>query len=300
MATATAFFGLRPTAFQRAGTLCLDGFNQHQREEPVTEVTITGTAPSVAPVREDPSSSRAVATAFHILDLLVRRPDGARLSELSRELGVPKSTALRILVTLCEIGVVRQGATKTYRIGPRLLDYAKAPLGLEPDMVREFYRIARPIHAELNETIQLAVLSAPDVTFLAHLDSTRAVRLVTHVGRRLPAHATATGKAILAFSDPVEVERLLTAGLTRHTDHTITDPATFLDVLDAARRNGYATEVEETSANLSCYSAPVFGPDGLVRAGITICVPTGHVSPDRATVLIGAVREGARELSAAL
>ncbi len=127
-------------------------------------------------------------------------------------------------------------------------------------MVREFYRPAAPIHAQLDETIQLAVLSAPDVTFIARIDSTRAVRLVTHVGRRLPAHATAVGKAILAFSDPAEIEQVLAAGRRRLTDATITEPAALLEVLDQAQRDGHAREAEESSANLSCFAAPVFGP----------------------------------------
>jgi IclR family transcriptional regulator, KDG regulon repressor len=246
-------------------------------------------------------TSRAVTTAFRIVDVLATRPGGVRLSQLARELAVPKSSALRILNTLCELGITRADyETKAYWLGTRMLSYAKAPLGLEADLVREFYHVATPIHGRLDETIQLAILSSPDVTFLARIDSTRAVRLVTQVGRRLPAHATAVGKAILAYSDPAEVERVLAAGLHRYTENTITDRVTFLEAINQARRDGYAIEVEESSLNLSCFSAPVFGTDGLVRAGITICVPTGHVSPDRCAVLIEAVCAGALALTRAL
>jgi IclR family KDG regulon transcriptional repressor len=245
--------------------------------------------------------SPAVIKAFRLIDLLIQRPGGGRLSDLARDAGMPKSTALRLLVTMCHIGVVRHDeAIGTYQLGTRLLDYAKAPLNLEADMVREFYRVAVPIHAEFEETIQLAVLSAPDVTFIAKIDSTRAVRLVTQMGRRLPAHATAVGKAILAFSDATDVERTISAGLIRITGKTITDPDAFRRELEQARRNGFATETEESSANLSCLSAPVFGPDGLVRAGITMCVPVSQISPDRTALLAQAIRAGARALSAAL
>jgi len=246
-------------------------------------------------------SSPAVLNAFRLLDVLVQRPGGGRLSDLARELGMPKSTALRILATMCRVRVVRyDAAAGTYQVGARLLEYAKAPLNLEADMVREFYRVAGPIQAEFNETIQLAVLSAPDVTFIARIDSTRAVRLVTQVGRRLPAHATAVGKVILAFSDAAEADSLIAAGLQALTPNTITDPEAFRQELGRARRNGYATESEESSPNLSCLSAPVFGPDGQVRAGLTMCVPVSKISPDRIEVLSEAIRSGARALSAAL
>jgi DNA-binding IclR family transcriptional regulator len=260
-----------------------------------------GALPAAAPPRDASGSSRAVTTAFRILGVLAVRPAGARLSELARELDVPKSTALRILGTLCSLEVVRhdEGSQK-YRIGRRLFDYVKAPLALEPELIREFYRVAAPVHQELDETIQLAILSVPDVTFIARLDSSRAVRLVTHVGRRLPAHATGVGKAILAYSDPGLVDEVIAAGLPRYTHSTITDPGQFRAVLEQVRADGYATEVEESTANLSCFSAPVFGPDGLVRAGLTICIPTGAVAEERAASLVAAVRQTAHALSSAL
>jgi IclR family transcriptional regulator, KDG regulon repressor len=246
------------------------------------------------------ASSPAVVTAFRLLDLLIQRPGGARLSDLARDLDLPKSSALRILATMCQIGVVRRDeGTGNYQTGTRLLDYAKVPLNFDMDLVREFYRVAEPVHAELNETIQLAVLAAADVMFIARIDSTKVVRLVTQIGRRLPAHATAVGKAILAFSDAAEVDRIIAAGLPRLTANTITDPAAFRAELGRARRDGYATESEESSPNLSCVSAPVFGPDGLVRAGITVCVPVSRLTRAQLASLADAVCGCAHSLSAA-
>ncbi|HUA43360.1 MAG TPA: IclR family transcriptional regulator [Streptosporangiaceae bacterium] len=247
------------------------------------------------------ASSPAVVSAFRLLDLLIERPNGARLSDLARELGLPKSSALRILGTMCQIGVVRRDETTgNYQSGTRLLDYAKAPLNSEMDLVREFYRVAEPMHAEFNETVQLAVLSATDVMFIARIDSTKVVRLVTQIGRRLPAHATAVGKAILAFSEPADVDRIIAAGLPRLTASTITDSAAFRAELDRARQNGYATESEESSPNLSCLSAPVFGPDGAVRAGMTVCVPVSRLTPEQSAPLAQAVRSCAQALSGVL
>ncbi len=247
------------------------------------------------------ASSPAVVTAFRLLDLLIQRPSGARLSDLARDLGLPKSSALRILATMCQIGVVRRDeSTGNYQTGTRLLDYAKAPLNFDMDLVREFYRVAEPMHAELNETVQLAVLSATDVMFIARIDSTKVVRLVTQIGRRLPAHATAVGKAILAFSDAADVDRIIAAGLPRLTANTITDPVALRAEIDQARQNGYATESEESSPNLSCLSAPVFGPDGQVRAGMTVCVPVSRLTPEQSAPLARAVRSCAQVLSAAL
>lgn len=264
-------------------------------------MTAAGARPA-SPYARPPAtgaSSPAVFTAFRLLDLLIQRPGGARLSDLARDLGLPKSSALRILATMCQIGVVRRDeSTGSYQTGIRLLDYAKAPLNFDMDLVREFYRVAEPLHAKLNETIQLAVPSAADVMFIARIDSTNVVRLVTQIGRRLPAHATAVGKAILAFSDAADVDRIIAAGLPRLTANTITDPVEFRTELDRARRDGYATESEESSPNLSCVSAPVFGPDDIVRAGITVCVPVSRLTPAQSAALAEAVCDCARALSA--
>lgn len=243
-------------------------------------------------------NSASVVAAFAILDALCQRRGGMRLSALARELSLPKTSALRILSTLCEVGVVRHEAgNHLYWPGPRLLDYGRAQLGLHPDMISAFYEVATPVNTELDETIQLAILTGTEVTFLARLDSTKAVRLITQVGRRLPVHATAAGKAILAFSEPSTVRNMVRPGLSRLTDNTITDPDDFMEVLAKARAQGYAIEVEESSANLSCFAAPVFGADGQVCAGLTLCIPTGSVPTVRGRELIETARSTADQLS---
>ena len=245
--------------------------------------------------------SGSVAGAFALLDALCQEREGKRLSTLSRQVGIPKTSALRILSTLCDLGVVRHdAATHFYWPGLRLLDYGRAQLGIGHDMITAFYDIATPVNAELGETMQLAVLTGADVTFLARLDSSRPVRLVTQVGRRLPAHTTAAGKIILAFAPATVTRDFVLAGLPRVTDRTITDPKQFTSVLKQARLDGYAREVEESTANLSCFAAPVFGADGGVCAGLTLCIPTADVAAERARRLIETACDTAQAMSAVL
>ena len=84
-------------------------------------------------------------------------------------------------------------------MGPKVVTWGSAFLRAI-NLIDEFRAVASPIVARIDETMQLAVLDWPDVIFVAYLDSKRPVRLVTEVGRRLPVHATAAGKALLAFS----------------------------------------------------------------------------------------------------
>jgi len=251
--------------------------------------------------REDGLTSPAVVTAFAILDLLAGRDSPARLAEVVTALSLPKTSALRVLRTLVSLDVVRRdAATGGYRIGPRLGDYAHVPDGFESLLVRAFPDAARPLKEHLDETVQLAILTGTTVTFVAKLDTSRAVRLVTYVGRQLPAHASASGKAILAYAGPAARQAVLDTGLPRVGPRTITDPAEFLATLDRVRSDGYASETEESAANLRCFSAPVFDGAGIVRASFTVCVATIHITEERSQALIDSVRAGALQLGRAL
>lgn len=250
---------------------------------------------------EERFSAPAVATAFRILDLLTERSGPTRLSEVTAELEIPKTTAMRVLQTMASLGVVRRdSASGAYQVGPRLLEYAYSLSGIEDVLSHEFQPIAEQVSRELNETIQLAVLDGVNVTFIAKVDSSRPVRLVTYVGRQLPAHATAVGKVVLAHEPDSVVRKVIDAGLTKVGPNTITDKRRFLAALTEIRRQGYATEVEESTVNLSCYSAPVFDALNRVVAGVTICIPTTEIPVRRRREMIAAVRDVANQVTESL
>jgi IclR family acetate operon transcriptional repressor len=277
--------------------------SQHDSQPPRVTRAQTDSRPAsgAATERDDGLTSPAIVTAFAILDLLAGREAPVRLAEVVTALSLPKTSALRVLRTLVSLDVVRRdGATGGYRIGPRLADYAHVPDRVESLLMREFPDAARPLQERLDETVQLAVLTGTTVTFVSKLDTSRPVRLVTYVGQQLPAHASASGKAILAHAGPPALQALLDGGLPRVGPRTITDPAEFLAALERVRSDGYATETEESAADLRCFAAPVFDGGGTVRAAFTVCVATIHVPEDRCRVLIDSVRAGARQLSQAL
>ncbi|MBW4079224.1 MAG: IclR family transcriptional regulator [Acidobacteria bacterium] len=254
-----------------------------------------------SPEDEENFPAPAVVTAFSILDLLVKRSGPTRLAEVISELKIPKTSAMRVLQTLAQLDVVRRDSESgAYVLGPHLLNYTYAPRKTEMTLVQEFNVVAEQFRRDYNETVQLAVLGGTDVTFIAKVDSSHPVRLVTHVGRQLPAHATAVGKAILAHEAPAAVQKVLDAGLIKAGPNTITKVGAFLEELDAVRRNGYATEREESTPNLSCVSAPIFDATGKVVAGFTVCVPVVEIPKQRRTTLIAAVRRAAQSLTEAI
>jgi len=157
-------------------------------------------------------------------------------------------------------------------MGPKVVTWGSSFLRAV-NLIDEFRAVATPIVGRIDETMQLAVLDWPDVVFVSHVDSKRPVRLVTEVGRRLPAHATAAGKALLAFSGTSA------ADWYRHQEIRTLTPRTTATVeelerqLAKARRRGWAEASQESSENLTCLAAPVRAHDGRVIAAMTICVP---------------------------
>ena len=171
------------------------------------------------------STAPAVVTAIRALDALTNLQGHATLDELTRALDEPRSSVHRILNTLVEGDLLQKpGQRGGYRMGPKVITWGSTFLRAV-NLIDEFRIVAAPVVARVDETMQLAVLDWPDVVFVAFLDSQRPVRLATEVGRRLPAHATAAGKALLAFSGMSLADTYRHLEMRRLTQKTVTSVA---------------------------------------------------------------------------
>jgi DNA-binding IclR family transcriptional regulator len=151
--------------------------------------------------------------------------------------------------------VRRAGSRSGYRFGPKIMAWGAAFLR-EVDLLDEFRNVAGPIVRRINETMQLAVMDWSDAVFVAHIDSRRRVRLVAEVGRRVPAHASAVGKALLAFSSPEFLECYRSRPFERLTTHTVVSFDELAEQLAAVRRRGWAEAFQETDESLCCLRRP--------------------------------------------
>ena len=120
------------------------------------------------------------------------------------------------------------------------------------------------------QTVNLAVLEGADVVFVAIVRGEPTSKPLARIGGRLPAHATALGKAILAFSPPGVVERIIQGGLEVRTPHTISEPSALLRELMDIRRLGVATEKEECANDRACAASPILGHGGAPIAAISV------------------------------
>lgn len=199
--------------------------------------------------------------------------DPLSLSEVARRADLPASTTLRLLRELCDARLVERIDGNRYHVGARLFE-----LGMRAPIQRTLREVALPVmedlYAATRENVHLGVLDVDSVLVIQQLTGNRSVRTPARSGARLPAHATANGKTLLAFSSPELVDEILRRGLHRITDHTICSERLLREQLQEIRERGWAMASQENSLGTLSVGAPVLGHDGYAVAAVSLVVPT--------------------------
>jgi DNA-binding IclR family transcriptional regulator len=218
---------------------------------------------------------QAVARAFGLLEALATR-DEAGLVELARHVSLHPSTAHRLLASLIECGYAMQSPTTgRYRLGRKVLELASGSKARDSRLLA----ITRPhleaIRATVDETTNLVGLDGLSAVYLDQVESRHAVRLFAEPGRRVPAHTSGAGKAMLAYQDGGLLDKLLaTEPFERLTARSITTAAALREELTRVRRRGYALDNEEYEEGVSCVGAPIFDSLGDACAAISVSAPS--------------------------
>ncbi|WP_432839116.1 IclR family transcriptional regulator [Dactylosporangium sp. CA-092794] len=238
-----------------------------------------------------------VKSADRTLDILeaLATAGPLTLAELTRRLDIPKSSLHGILRTMAARGWIAAEATGRFRLGLRALQVGAAYLDAD-DTVGLLAGILDELNARFGEATHLGRLDGADITYVAKRDSVHPLRLYSAIGRRLPAHATALGKALLAARTDAEVDALLPDPLPALTPHTITDRAALRAELAEIRARGYAVDREENTEGIVCVARTV-GTRAPVTDAISLSIPRTRVSattiPDVAEALAEAVAKAA-------
>jgi len=237
-----------------------------------------------------------VRSTFRILEEL-SRAGALGLNEITHRTGVAKSTVFRILTTLRHLGYVLRDARRSYYVSHSLADLVSDVASADslkraalPHMLR--------LRDQFGETVNLGQLHLDKIVYLEVVPSEYALRLHERPGASVEAHASALGKAILAFSDP-DIAESLVAGreLAMLTRNTITDPEEFRKELRRVRERGYAFDRGETSTLATCVGAPILDGRGNAIAGISISGPTSRFNPKKDSPVVEGLLAAAAEIS---
>jgi DNA-binding IclR family transcriptional regulator len=216
------------------------------------------------------------------------------LTELAARADLSLPTAHRLIAELVAWGALERRESGAYVVGRRVWD-----LGLLAPVQTGLRQVAEPflhdIYAATLATVHLAVREGLEVLYLDRLSGHRSVPIVSRVGTRLPAHATAVGKVLLAHA-PDDVQETALRSLTRVTPYTITNPATFRRQLARTRSEGYATTSEEMSLGACSVAVPIMR-NGEAIAAVGLVVRS--LKRDRAR-LVASLRTAAEGISRSL
>jgi DNA-binding IclR family transcriptional regulator len=256
-----------------------------------------------AATETDAGGHRAAKRALELIEHVAAAAEPVGLSELARQVGLPKSSAHALARTLDDEGFLERDDKGAYRLGPRLLR-----LLLQLGHRFELPAVARPIMQdlveELQETAILGVRQDASVLYVEQIEAPQYIRYAAPMGEPRPLYASSIGKVHLAAM-PIEEARALLrrAKIERLTSHTKVSVSAIMSELSKVRMQGYALNLEETVAGVAAIAVPVFaGGDSRrpVLAGLSIAGPADRLRdrleqlPDRLKLAAQAIGETVR------
>ena len=242
---------------------------------------------------------KSLVKALRLIESLARSESPRGVSELARELGLNKSNVHRILDTLYEHNyVVQHEKSGLYQLNLKLFE-----LGSRLLTRLHLKEIAQPwlgrVMEKTGESSHLMIYQDGEVIYLDKIENRLPVRAVTEIGARAPATCVASGKVLLAYRPPEEVNRVL-RNLKRYTPKTITDRTVLLREIESARRVGYAINREGWREGVCGAAAPILVGHDSAIAAIAILGPAKRLTLKRlnvcGTILVAAAREISKEL----
>jgi IclR family acetate operon transcriptional repressor len=218
-------------------------------------------------------SIRAVDRALDILLCFTRQTPQLTMTQIADQVGMNKSTVHRLLGTLERKRFLqRDPSTGLYHLGIRLFQMAYLTLK-QNDLRKHAAPFLHRLCEQHRETITLSVLDDTDVLFLDVVESPQRVKLAASIGQRIPAFATAAGKALLAFLPDEVAKKVIEPGMQQFTPRTIQSPDAFYKDLYQTRERGFSISEQEYEEGINAVASPILDPTGQPIAAITAAGP---------------------------
>jgi IclR family transcriptional regulator, acetate operon repressor len=242
----------------------------------------------------------SVDSALQLLKIFSAQK-AVRIADASREIGVARSTAHRMVQQLQYRGFVSQDPeTRMYVAGPELVRMALSVVR-QLDLRTIAMPVMQRLEHSLGETVHVAELRGSDIFFLHSVESARSVRVGARTGMTMPAHGTAVGKVLLADLDPDQLRVALpTARLKALTPRTLTSRKDLEKELATVRERGYATNFGESESDVHSIAVPIRDSSGRVRAGLAIAAPPARLTEEMVSDVAKELSVGASEIGESL
>lgn len=245
----------------------------------------------------------SIDRALAILQLFLQEEAPLSVTQISKEMGLHKSTVSRTMDTLEGRGFVRREEdTGKYWLGLQV--YSLGMLFREKEPFQKMaYPYAKALALQCNESVHMTTFAKTNMPYPQHvilekIKSPQTVDMAPPAGAIRPSYCAASGKCLLAFSKAYR-DQYIGCKLKKFTEYTITDWEELLAELDLIRKQGYAVEREEVELGMTCIAAPIFS-NGDVIAVISVSGPVSRVTREVQETFIQAVRKTASEITQAI
>lgn len=218
---------------------------------------------------------RLLQASLEILEYISKQPKSVPFKEICDISTLPKSSTYNVVQTMSNMGFLHKKENcNEYYIGLKCFEVASSYLSTNP-----FYSMAKEIVENIslqsNQTSHMGILNGHDTVYIYKFDSNQPLRVASHIGKRIPAHATAIGKALLSDLTPMELRELYRDyPLQALTASTITSIDKLILQEEEIRRTQIAYESEESSPCVSCIAVPIRNRSGRVIAAVSIAFPS--------------------------
>jgi len=252
---------------------------------------------------KDRDHVKSLEKGLALVCLLSRHGAPLKLENLVKLSGMKKTSCFRILQTLARLDFVAQDPeTRGYTIGPAMVSIGLSALASRRGVREQALPYMKEIREKTGATVNLGILSGPDIIFVERLRSAYIMEANLRVGSRLSAHCSSMGKAILAHLPEPELEEILRQiRFDRKTKGTITSIEALKRELEEIRRKGYAVNNEELEKGLFAIAAPVRNHAGTAVAALNISFPLmRHSKQEALRIFVPLIMGACRKISLSL
>lgn len=240
---------------------------------------------------------QSIDRALDIIEVLSQENDGLGVTEIASRIGLPKSTAHRIIATMAERGYLSRTDKGVYKIGLKLIEAVSCYIN-SLELQTEARPYVAQITAELGLTSHLGVLDGDQVVYIEKMDVFSNVRMYSQIGVRVHSYSCSLGKCLLSNYSSQQVRKIMAnCSFIRFTKKTLGSVDELIADLDKVRSRGWAIDDEEAEIGHRCIGAPIYDYRGDIIAAISASGPTSILTEDRIESVAQYVRKQALEIS---
>ncbi|HWO78531.1 MAG TPA: IclR family transcriptional regulator [Bacillus sp. (in: firmicutes)] len=241
---------------------------------------------------------QSVDRALRILDLFDEYETELKITDISDKMQLHKSTVHSLLKTLQTNGYIEQNMENgKYRLGMKLFERGNLVIRrLDLRTIAKKYLIDLSVKSQ--NTVHLVILDGKEGIYIDKVEGASATVLYSRIGRRVPLHSSAVGKALVANKSKRELQEILNNyEFIQQTPNTITDEETFIAELEKVKEKGYAIDNEENEPGITCVAVPIWDHSGTVVAAISMSQNTASVNEEKLERTVEMLKDASIKIS---